>query len=1331
MEATSPPPSPTAEPAPPIQPEPQPTPQPEPARPPPPAEGGRKRKLLVVVIAVVVILAAITVALIALLQGPPAAPALESLAIVPNQTTLNIGDNKTFLARARSTSGSYLQESEVTVTWSMTPSGVGTLSPTTGLSVRFDAVAAGTAALTATATAGGVTKTATANATVLPPPFWADHFTIAAPASVVQTDPFSLTVTVVDNVGSIYNTYLGTVHFSSTDTDPRVALPADYAFTSADQGVHTFTDASRLYTAGTQSITATDAANATLTGSQPIVVNANQPPNARFTFTKSLFTINADASTSNDPDGTIASYAWQWGDSTTGTGVTAAHTYAGPGAYTVNLTVTDNRGATGLNQQLASFLVPTAAFTATRAGYRIDVNASASADSDGTIVSYAWAWGDGTPNGAGVTANHTYAADGDYTVGLTVTDNDGLTGSASQLLRFHRPTASFTATPDNLTASVDASASSDVDGTIVSYDWEWGDGTPNGTGVTASHTYATKGTFAINLTVTDNDGLTGRATRTLAVSARPIASFNVTVVGLTADVDGSASYDPDGTVVSWAWEWGDSTTGAGVTASHTYAAAGTYAVNLTVTDNDGLTGTVRRAVAVGLGPQPPHVLFSLTVDGLHFRLLADASASFDPDGTIVSYSWDWGDTTTGTGVTATHTYASPALYTVTLTLLDNDALTNSSNAPVSWFPPTASFTVTRSQLTVSVNGTSSSDPDGTIVSYSWDWGDTTTGTGATASHTYAAPGAYTVTLNVTDADGFWNVASKDVAMRPPTALFSFTRDLYTVDVNASASFDPDGTIVSYAWDWGDTATGAGVTASHTYALRGAYVITLTVTDNDTLTGTATKTVTVNATTLDYTYYDFFRVPFGEWWDMRTGVYGDLPIGADCFNATSITDGVCAGTTSSTYPYTDWFPAPGNTRPGNPNTNPLLYSTYRFNVTGKNVPAYDIDTPVIVPRFGPALPGGSLQLDWTFQYVDKARSDTLLAHTPWNTIPTDNCGNLWGAQDGFVGETTMTYTMDYNTSRKIFGVSGDPSAWWSTRVNPGCTNYGAIESAYENWLILQGGGNSPTTTPGSYDIFSAYQWYYGPFFTDFTWQVLPRPGGGNTTVVTIHHATWGFEALMARWFYYGRTTYLDHFNLGTRPAGWWGMELPWFEDFHMNATISTAFDFHLSSAMFYHFINQGRPGPDGVLGTNDDYSTWAWQPTLADYVFSVAKHPYSELDVYTGLTYLHDSPGSAKYGIQWQYDVRPDVWNLKAGETLTFRFPRTPVVFYDPVQSPKVSDPSTLVGVQGVLTYDGARPSAFGQWDAASGTWAVWGPTAIPSPAQPLYTDMAFGIWLRA
>ena len=136
-----------------------------------------------------------------------------------------------------------------------------------------------------------------------------------------------------------------------------------------------------------------------------------------------------------------------------------------------------------------------------------------------------------------------------------------------------------------LTVNFDASASSDPDGSITSYVWNFGDGN-SGSGVTVSHTYNSAGTYTARLTVTDDDGSTDTATRTIQVSSPsitntpPNASFIATPTSgeapLTVNFDASASSDPDGSITSYVWNFGDSSTGSGVTVPHTYNSAGTY-----------------------------------------------------------------------------------------------------------------------------------------------------------------------------------------------------------------------------------------------------------------------------------------------------------------------------------------------------------------------------------------------------------------------------------------------------------------------------------------------------------------------------------------------------------------------------------------------------------------------------------------------------------------------------------------------------------------------------------------------------------------------------------
>ncbi|GAB3201009.1 hypothetical protein GCM10027261_34480 [Geodermatophilus arenarius] len=166
--------------------------------------------------------------------------------------------------------------------------------------------------------------------------------------------------------------------------------------------------------------------------------------------------------------------------------------------------------------------------------------------------------------------------------------------------------------------------------------------------------------------------------------------------------------------------------------------------------------------------------------------------------------------------------------------------------------PTASFTPAATGLTASFDGRASVDPDGTIARYDWTFGDGTTGTGATAEHTYAAGGTYTVRLTVTDAAGATGSTERTVtvtapaANQPPTAAFTASATGLTAAASAADSTDPDGTLTGYAWQWGDGATGTGVSATHTYAAAGTYTVGLTVTDDRGATATNTREVTVTA-----------------------------------------------------------------------------------------------------------------------------------------------------------------------------------------------------------------------------------------------------------------------------------------------------------------------------------------------------------------------------------------------------------------------------------------------------------------------------------------------------
>ena len=222
----------------------------------------------------------------------------------------------------------------------------------------------------------------------------------------------------------------------------------------------------------------------------------------------------------------------------------------------------------------------------------------------------------------------------------------------------------------------------------------------------------------------------------------------------------------------------------------------------------------------------------------------DGSASYDPDGSIVSYLWDFGDGNTSSLSKLTHFFTENGEYSVTLTIVDNEGAVSSkvaiqivkNRSPVAILIENSTI-IDRKQV-VSFDASGSYDPDGVIVSYLWDFGDGTSGTGAIVNHSYLESGVYTTTLTVTDDDGGTDriFVTKVINDQPPVAIL--TASSFSVNVgeivsfDASGSYDPDGVIVSYLWDFGDQKSSTGITVNHIYNQVGSYTVTLTIEDNN-------------------------------------------------------------------------------------------------------------------------------------------------------------------------------------------------------------------------------------------------------------------------------------------------------------------------------------------------------------------------------------------------------------------------------------------------------------------------------------------------------------------
>ena len=333
----------------------------------------------------------------------------------------------------------------------------------------------------------------------------------------------------------------------------------------------------------------------------------NQLPSAAFTSTTGGLTVAFDGSTSVDPDGSVASYSWNFGDgSPLGTGVTPSHLYSAAGTWPVALTVTDDRGGTNTvnHSVVTTHASPVAAFTTTPNGLTVGFGGSATTSDAATLTRYSWNFGDGSATVTGQTVSHVFADGTARMVTLTVTDSYGASSQVTQTVTpsHAAPVVSFTSGATDLSVSFASAASASDGATVTGYSWDFGDGSAAVTTSSPTYVYGAAGSYSVSLKVTDSLGGTNTATHQVTVAhANPIATFTSTTNGLIATFSASARTSGGASVSGYSWNFGDgSAVGSGLATSHTYAAGGTYTVALTVLDNSGGTATVTQAVTVSL-----------------------------------------------------------------------------------------------------------------------------------------------------------------------------------------------------------------------------------------------------------------------------------------------------------------------------------------------------------------------------------------------------------------------------------------------------------------------------------------------------------------------------------------------------------------------------------------------------------------------------------------------------------------------------------------------------------------------------------------------------------
>jgi len=565
-------------------------------------------------------------------------------------------------------------------------------------------------------------------------------------------------------------------------------------------------------------------------------------------------------------------------------GVLDTHTYLwdfGDGAASTDL---DTSGASGAD---------TLTVTVANVAPAVDVGSDQTADEGDTVSfsgtftdpgvldthSYLWTFGDGATSSE-LDTSHAYADNGVYTVTLTVTDNDGDSGADTLAVTVANVAPIVEAGPDQTVSEGDTvSFSGSCSEPCDTYLWDFGDGTTSGE-LDTSHAYADNGVYTVMLTITDNDGASGADT--LAVTVANVAPIVEAGSDQTADEGDTVSFSGTFTdpgvldTHTYLWDFGDGEISSELDTSHAYADNGVYTVTLTVTDNDGDSGADTLAVtvanvapAVEAGPDQT----ANEGDTVSF------SGTFTDPGVLDThtYLWDFGDGTSSVELDTSHAYADNGIYTVTLTVTDNDGgvgvdtLTVTVGSTGGQAPEITEIFIIENinENDIAILAGQFFDPDMLdthIVVI--DWGD---GSGEmlvlpvgdrsfSTEHQYlddepsgTEKDDYTIEIILTDLEDGDDTASASVTVNNlAPEIIAFSTDSGGCcgsagqrEVSIFAEFTDAGLLDSHSAtiDWGDgtittgqideTAGAGTVFASHIYEDGGIYEIKLTIIDDDT------------------------------------------------------------------------------------------------------------------------------------------------------------------------------------------------------------------------------------------------------------------------------------------------------------------------------------------------------------------------------------------------------------------------------------------------------------------------------------------------------------------
>lgn len=548
----------------------------------------------------------------------------------------------------------------------------------------------------------------------------------------------------------------------------------------------------------------------------------------------------------------FATYAWQGPNNTTYTGQTI--TTGLPGIYTVSLTTVTGCPGPTLTYSLTAYPKPLANFTINQANPCATsvLFTDNSSVASGSIVSYQWDTGNGGSSTAqSYTQNY---AIGSCSVNLVCTSDMGCKDTIQKPLSVSpAPTIAFSGS--NVCAganSVFTNNSGIASGSIVSYSWQFGDGSTSSQNQ-PQHAYAGQGTYNVTLTAISDKNCPGSGTQTVSVFPLPTVAFSAANVcdGTSMNFNNASSV-PVGSITNYLWDFTSDGTPDNTTQSpsNLYASAGSYTAQLTAITDHNCIGT--HTVLVTVYPNPvAQFTLSNVCEGIAMTFTNQSTIA---SGAIGSWHWGMGDNTIATQQNPQHLYSTYGNYYVTLTATSDHNCVASVSEPAVVYPrPNVLFQSTSACLNQATQFTNqSSIAAGTIAKWRWDFdnnGVIDDSVNVNPSYVYPSAGTMQSRLEaLSNSNCASHLINPVIVHYNPAALFTAPSTCMpdnTPFTNLSVS--SDGVITSYQWDFnGDNITdNVQQNPVYNFAMLGTHPVKLEVQTQYGCTNTIVKSVYVN------------------------------------------------------------------------------------------------------------------------------------------------------------------------------------------------------------------------------------------------------------------------------------------------------------------------------------------------------------------------------------------------------------------------------------------------------------------------------------------------------